>query len=433
MVFGWGRRRKQHKPEKEPQASPTEAQEDSEGAGDVEMAAVVVTDEQSPAAADETTPAAEESVRTGGASVAEPERPAPTAAGWTSLNSPLPSSADRDTLSLMSALLRLHGAEDTADVAEAASLLGHAYLDRTHPLLLLADGDGALHLQSAKSAATAALVTHLSSLLGIALEGKAQPSRQGPLASIWLDDTAGVHVLSLPDLWGAQAGVEACQRAQQVLDISQVAGFRLASRDEPLGIALFFSCGNPPEPAMVDAIGRHLAVALANLRRAEKARQYGTVDPIRWIPDHSEFTHQLARETDRARRYGHPVTAALLVLDNFDALRLQYGWTVANRLLRSVSAALTECLRESDFMGSYRHDGFGVILAETSREGASEAAGRLRAKAAAVRVLGGEGGPVPECLVATASYPEDGGHPSTLLVAAESRLLPKRRHSSASA
>lgn len=433
MVFGWGRRRKQHEPEEEPQTPPTEAEEDFEAAEELQTSAAAVTDGQSQPAAGNTPPAAEDPMPTETASIAQPERPASAAPAWTAVNSPPQPSADRDTLSLMSALLRLHGAEDTADVAEAASLLGHAYLDRTHPLLLLTDGDGALRLQSAKSAATATLVTHLGSLLGVALDGDVQGPRQGPLASIWLDDTAGVHVLSLADLWGDQAGVDACERAQRVLDISQVAAFRLASRDEPMGIALFLSCGNPPEPAMIDAIGRHLAAALANLRKVEKARQYGTVDPIRWIPDHSQFTHQLARETDRARRYGHPVTVALLVVDNFDALRLEYGWSVANRLLRSVSVALTECLRESDFMGSYRHDGFGVILAETSREGASEAAGRLRAKAAAARVLKGEGGPVPECLVATASYPEDGGHPSTLLVAAESRLLPKRRHSSASA
>jgi diguanylate cyclase (GGDEF)-like protein len=183
---------------------------------------------------------------------------------------------------------------------------------------------------------------------------------------------------------------------------------------------------------MLDAMGRHLSAALANLRKVEKARQFGSIDPVRWIPDRSELMRQLSREVSRAHRYGHPVSLALLVVDNFDTLRLEHGWAAANRLLRSVSSALAGYLRESDFLGSYRHNGFGVILVQTSAEAAVDAAGRLREAAAGVRILE-EGGPVPECVIATASSPRDGADADALLVAAESRLLPKRRLSSASA
>jgi diguanylate cyclase (GGDEF)-like protein len=208
---------------------------------------------------------------------------------------------------------------------------------------------------------------------------------------------------------------------------------RLASPEEPLGIALFLSQGEPSDLAMLEAVGRHLTVALAGLLSTEKARQFGSIDPVRWIPDHSEFARQLSREVSRAHRYDQPVSMALLVVDNFDTLRLEYGWTVANRLLRSVSTALAGCLRESDFLGSYRHNGFGAILMQSSVEAASEAASRLREAATGVRALEGEDSPVPECVVAIASYPNDGDDASALLVAAESRLLPKRRLSATAA
>jgi diguanylate cyclase (GGDEF)-like protein len=184
---------------------------------------------------------------------------------------------------------------------------------------------------------------------------------------------------------------------------------------------------------MLDAIARHLTVALTNLRSLEKARQFGTVDPIRWIPDRYEFGRQLSREVSRARRYGHPVSLVLVVVDNFDTLRVDYGWTVANRLLRSVGSALSERLRESDYLGSYRHNGFGMVLVQTPGEAVVEAASRLREAAQGVRVLEGDDCPVPECVAATASSPEDGGDASTVLLAAESRLVPKQRLSSASA
>jgi len=421
LRFGRRRRKEQQEPGEEPQAptpEPDDAPEAPEGPQPAEARAG-----EPPAVASEP-PLAES---------AEGEETPAEATGKASPTSPSVEDTSRDSLSLLNTLLRLHGAENTVSLAEAAGQLARSYLDGTHLLLLLINKGGTFRLQAVKSAATGTLVKQLNDLLGIALTGESPPPRQGPIAKIWLSDTTSAHVVSLADLWGDSAGAETCQRAEKVLGISQVAVVRLASADEPLGMALFLSHGDPPDPAMLDAIVRHLTVALANLRNVEKARQFGSIDPIRWIADRSEFTRQLSREVHRARRYGHPVSVALLVVDNFDALRLEYGWTVANRLLRSASAALAECLRESDFIGSYHHNGFGVILVQTSAEAASDAADRLRERAASVRVLEGEGSPVPECVVAIASYPEDGTDASALLVAAESRLLPERRLSSASA
>lgn len=432
MVLRFGRRRqkKQQEPGKEPQAPTPEAPEAPPGhqqpeAGEANEPAQAAAS-KAPAVAGE--PPLAESAEAAG----DEETPAEA----TEKASAAPSSAEgpsRDSISLLNTLLRLHGAEDTASLTEAAAQFAQTYLDSTHLLVLLADKGGSFRLQALRSAATGTLVRQLNDMLGIDLADERPLPLQGRTAKIWLDDSASAHVVSLADVWGDPAGADTCQQAEKELGISQVSVLRLASPDGPLGIALFLSCGDPPDPAMLDAIGRHLTVALANLRSLEKARQFGSMDPIRWIPDRSEFTRQLSQEVNRARRYGHSVSLALLVVDNFDTLGLEYGWTVANRLLRSTSAALAECLPESDFLGSYRQNGFGVFLVQTSGEAASDTANRLREKAAAVRVLEGEEGPVPECVVATASYPEDAADASALLVAAQSRLLPKLRPSSLSA
>ena len=344
-----------------------------------------------------------------------------------------PGRTNSESLSLLNTLLRLHGAEDIESLLSAADQLVRCYLNGTHLLVLLVDKAGSFYLRTGKSNVTRALLEQLTEALGIDVSRESPPPRRGRMAKIWLDDTASAQAISLADLWGTLAGEETCWRAEKAAGISQVTAIRLASPEEPMGIALFVSQGDPPDLAMLDAIGRHLTVALASLLTLEKARQFGSIDPVRWIPNHSEFGRQLSRELSRSRRYGQPVSIALLVIDNFDVLRLEYGWTVANRLLRSVSSTLAGCLRESDFLGSYRHNGFGAILMQTPEETASEAADRLRDAAAGIRVLEGDDSPVPECVVATASCPKDADEAGALLVAAESRLLPKRRLSSASA
>jgi len=341
--------------------------------------------------------------------------------------------ANADSVSLLNSLLRVHEAEDIATLADAADQLTRAHLNSTHLLAFVADKGGSFHLHAANSGTTGTLVKRLSDALGADVRTEIPAPLRGRMAKILLGENAGPQSVSLADFWGNIAGDGTCWRAEKVLAISQVAAIRLASSEGPLGIALFISLGDAPDPAMLEAVGRHLTVALANQLSIEKARQFGTVDPVRWLPDRQQFTHQLSREVSRARRYGHPVSLVLLVVDNFDSLRFEYGWTVANRLLRSISSALSEHLRESDYLGCYSHDGFGVILVQTPGEEAAETATRFGEAAQGVRVLEGDDGPLPKCAVAIASSPEDGGDASTVLLAAESRLLPKRRLSSASA
>jgi diguanylate cyclase (GGDEF)-like protein len=434
MALGFGRRRRGRRQEtnKEPQVAPQEPEQASETPEGLQFVLADRTNEPAMAEAAQEPPTYDEPD--------QDETPAQEVPVLAVEKIPPPpgsrrgkSQANGDSLSLLNALLRLHGAEDMASLSDAADQLARTYLGGTHLLVLLIDKGGAFHFRPARAGATGTLIKRLSEILEIDMSREIPPPHRGRLAKIWLDDSASAQAVSLADFWGDSAGEETCWRAEKTLDISQVTAIRLASPEEPLGIALFISPGDLPDPAMLDAVGRHVTVALTNVRSIEKARQFGTVDPIRWVPDGNEFTRQLSREVSRARRYGHDVSVVILVVDNFDALRLEYGWTVANRLLRSVGSALTEHLRESDYLGAYRHNGFGLILVQTSGEGALEGAARLREVAQAVRVLEGDDGPVPECVVATASCPEDGGEANALLLAAESRLLPKRRLSSASA
>jgi diguanylate cyclase (GGDEF)-like protein len=432
MVLRFGRHRQEHgqEAEKEHEAPTPETEEGLKAPESVQPAEGGEANEptkaegsEAPFVSDEAPPAESHATGPQEGSTDTPEEP-PAA-------SPSAKHASSDSLPLLNALVRLHGAEDIDSLADAADRLARTYLNGSHLLVLVVDRGGSFRLRAIKSGATATLLEKLNDALGINVAHDSPSPHRGRMAKIWLDDTASPQAASLADFWGELAGEETCWRAEKVMGISQVTAIRLASPEEPLGIALFLSHGDPPDPAMVDAVGRHLTVALAGLLNIEKARQFGSIDPVRWIPDHSELTRQLSREVSRAHRYDQPVSIALLVVDNFDTLRLEYGWTVANRLLRAVSSALSGCLRQSDFLGSYRHNGFGAILIQSSVEAASEAASRLCEAATAVRTLEGEDSPVPECVVATASYPKDGDDADALLVAAESRLLPKRHLSSA--
>ncbi|MEM9303538.1 MAG: tetratricopeptide repeat-containing diguanylate cyclase [Pseudomonadota bacterium] len=87
---------------------------------------------------------------------------------------------------------------------------------------------------------------------------------------------------------------------------------------------------------------------------------------------------QLAeRELQRAVRYNRPLCALLLDLDHFKKVNDDYGHPTGDEVLARISLAVMGSLRDTDFIGRIGGEEFLVVLPETPREAALEAARRL--------------------------------------------------------
>ena len=87
----------------------------------------------------------------------------------------------------------------------------------------------------------------------------------------------------------------------------------------------------------------------------------------------------LRREVDRARRYGKPLAIAMIDVDYFKSWNDTYGHQVGDMVLQSVAQVISSCSREIDVLGRYGGDEFLVILPETTSDGCTIYAERLRA------------------------------------------------------
>jgi diguanylate cyclase (GGDEF)-like protein len=182
----------------------------------------------------------------------------------------------------------------------------------------------------------------------------------------------------------------------------------------------------PPASRQVAALfGRHVAVALENLREEEAGRKRGELDAVRWVYDEQRLEDQLTREIQRAERHDRPLSILLLRVQNLDELRERYGRFLADRVLRQIAGALEDAMRNTDFLGAFKEDGFAGILVEADKIAAERAKTRLGAALVEIRLPQAN---LPDLQVdlacATATFPEGGTVAKEMIAAAEAKLSP---------
>lgn len=212
--------------------------------------------------------------------------------------------------------------------------------------------------------------------------------------------------------------------AQRRLGIAQTLVVPLIWDGETFGLLfLLMPAGAPSRPLQAELLGRHVAVAARNLRRTAADRKRGELDAVRWVYDENRFLEQLNGEVRRAQRHARPLSIMVTQVQNLDELRVRYGRFLADQLLRRVGVLLAEEMRDTDFVGAFRADGFATILVEADREGAARAEKRLHASLDSLRLPNTDlPGLNIQLACATATLPEDGETADELAAVAEGRL-----------
>ena len=110
-----------------------------------------------------------------------------------------------------------------------------------------------------------------------------------------------------------------------------------------------------------------------------KLESLATMDGLTEIKNHRAFQERLRSDVERSARYGEELSLLLLDVDNFKQYNDAYGHPAGDRVLKTVALLMQQGARGSDFTARYGGEEFVVVLPETGRYGAVEAAERLRA------------------------------------------------------
>lgn len=125
-----------------------------------------------------------------------------------------------------------------------------------------------------------------------------------------------------------------------------------------------------------------LAGALARQRLEMELRYQARHDPLTGLLNRRPFEEALARETQRAQRYGHPFALIMLDVDQFKAVNDAYGHEVGDRILEALADGVSERLREPDLLARWGGEEFMALLPETDSGGAHRLAEAIRHRVA---------------------------------------------------
>ncbi len=153
-----------------------------------------------------------------------------------------------------------------------------------------------------------------------------------------------------------------------LLDQERLAGILAVGRKE----------GRRAYPAeeldLLHLLGRHVATVFENARLFQSATYEGLTGLLR----REAILEQLARELDRALRYGRPLTVAMADLDHFKEVNDSHGHLAGDALLKRIGQMAASGLRSTDWLGRYGGEEFLLVLPETTIEGAGRVAEKIR-------------------------------------------------------
>lgn len=113
-------------------------------------------------------------------------------------------------------------------------------------------------------------------------------------------------------------------------------------------------------------------------RQTEALQQLAREDGLTGVANRRWLDAQLARERERARRHGHPLSVAMVDIDHFKSINDQCSHAVGDEVLRRVAALLQQACRSGDVVGRYGGEEFTVVLVETPLQAAQGVCEKLR-------------------------------------------------------
>ena len=166
---------------------------------------------------------------------------------------------------------------------------------------------------------------------------------------------------------------------------------------------------------------RHLADANERLSALSRA------DGLTGLYNRRHWQERLDEEVLRVQRQPRPLSLLMFDLDHFKRVNDRHGHLTGDEVLRAVGELVHTTLRRTDVAGRYGGEEFAVLLPDTTLEGATLVAERLREGAEALRVTAGEASIALTISLGVAEWHAGMADGAALVAAADEALYDAKR------
>jgi diguanylate cyclase (GGDEF)-like protein len=102
------------------------------------------------------------------------------------------------------------------------------------------------------------------------------------------------------------------------------------------------------------------------------------IDRLTTLYSRAMFDAVLAKEVDRAGRFGHPFSIILFDVDRLSAINQDFGYGVGDKVLERLGILMRTYFRQHDWVARHSEDTLVVVLTQTGADRANELAERVR-------------------------------------------------------
>ena len=117
---------------------------------------------------------------------------------------------------------------------------------------------------------------------------------------------------------------------------------------------------------------------LRNAYLYREAIRVASHDPLTGVNNRTSLNKVMDREIELARRHLTPLSVIMIDVDRFKSVNDSYGHVVGDYTLKAIADCMVTCARDSDIVFRYGGEEFVIVLSNTSLDGASFLAERIR-------------------------------------------------------
>ncbi|MCD9185978.1 MAG: diguanylate cyclase [Pyrinomonadaceae bacterium] len=210
-------------------------------------------------------------------------------------------------------------------------------------------------------------------------------------------------------------------------EYASMAALPLITTEKLIGAVSLYSCEldtyEEEHLRLLETVSRIAADAIFKSLQHAETETRALTDPMTGLPNARSLQMQFEKEVARASRNGSSFQVLMLDLDGFKAVNDTYGHKAGDALLKGISKAMREQLRDYDFLSRYAGDEFVAIIPETDKNAIQELCQRLERAVKEFKL------PINEVEFArvgvslgVASYPQNGESFDQVVIAADKAM-----------
>ena len=163
-----------------------------------------------------------------------------------------------------------------------------------------------------------------------------------------------------------------------------------------------------------------LQVVLTRTERGRRIRELVHRDALTGASNHATLMDELDHAITFSGRHGEPLCFLMLDLDHFKRVNDTYGHMVGDQVLRHVAAVFRRVVRNSDLLGRYGGEEFGIILRRCPPANGRNIAKKLQDElTTSPFVLSAEEIIRPRISIGIATFPGSGSNATEVTMAAD--------------